>query len=270
MAWLTRRHAIEGALKSGADGVLYLLRKSSRYESLAEEATRRDVPVRYVSAEKLRRLAGPDSRGAAFEVAEPGDGRSSPTVDLKSWLETSGTAGENLVVALDHITDPHNLGAILRSCHWFDVSLVIIPDRRSATGGDVVARASAGAVSFVPVAFVSNLRQALDLCRQKGYWVYGADTAGPDISAATVHTPTVLVLGGEGKGISPGLEKVLDGTLEIPRPPFRTGSRGGTTTTPDSTVDSLNVSVAAGILLYALRYRGNEQGRGLWRPPTRI
>lgn len=246
MSWLTRRHAVEAALRSGTSGVLYVLRKDARNSSIVEEAQRRGVPVQYVSTDKLQRLAGRDVRGVAFQTVEKHNSGGA-TVDLNEWLQTRRTDLPSPIVALDHITDPYNLGAIIRSCHWFGVPLVIIPERRSATGGDVVARASAGAVSFVTMSFVTNLRRSLELCREAGYWIYSADAKGVPIPEAEVNSPTVLILGAEGKGVSPGLEKVIDKTIRIP-------GRPGT----DSTVDSLNVSVSAGVLLYELQYGANR------------
>lgn len=248
MTWITRRHAVEAALHSGAKGILYIARRDPRLTRLVEEAKRRGISVRQVDADGLRRLAGPDVRGFAFQAEAIAEGGGVGKVELKEWLTAFRDNLPSPILALDHITDPHNLGAILRSAHWFDVPLVLIPQRRSAGTGDVVARASAGAVSYVPLSPVANLRQALQLCHDAGYWIYAADAGGRSVEGATIPGPTVLVLGGEGKGISRGLEKVIDGVVSIPR-----------TGTGQSTVDSLNVSVSAGVLLYAYRY-GNKKG----------
>jgi 23S rRNA (guanosine2251-2'-O)-methyltransferase len=145
-------------------------------------------------------------------------------------------------VALDHITDPHNLGAILRSVHWFGAPLVVIPERRSAAEGDVVSRSSAGAVAYTTITYVPNLRNALETLKRGGYWTYAADGGGIDVREAQINPPSVLVLGAEGRGISPGLEKVIDQTIAIPRDPG----------VERSSVDSLNVCVSAGVLLYEL------------------
>jgi len=248
MGWITGRHGITAALDGGATGTLYLQRKDRNTERLADLARGRAVEVRYVSAEKLLRLAGKQARGAALYVeGAPGDlAGATPagggTVDLAVWLTEHQHDRPSPVVALDHITDPHNLGAILRSVHWFGAPLVVIPERRSAAEGDVVSRSSAGAVAYTTIAYVANLRNALETLKRFGYWTYAADGGGADIRDTRINTPTVLVLGAEGRGISPGLEKVIDQSVAIPRD----------IGTERSSVDSLNVSVSAGVLLYEL------------------
>lgn len=241
MGWLTSRHAIQAAIERGAAGTLYLVRKNTRVADVAESASKRGIPIRYVTSEKLKRIAGNSTRGAAFQISD-NDSPSGRTIDIKSWLADHRDDPPSPILVLDHITDPHNLGAILRSAHWFGVPLVVIPAKRSATSGDVVARASAGAVSLVDVAYVANLRNAIEACKEVGYWVYAADADGTDVAETRINTPTLLVLGAEGKGISPGLGKVIDTTIRIPE--YKKS---------ESTVDSLNVSVSAGVLLYALR-----------------
>lgn len=241
MSWLTSRHAIQAAIERGASGTLYLVRKNTRVSDVAEAAAQRGVPVRYVTSDKLKRIAGNSTRGAAFQLSEenPASGR---TIDLKSWLSEYRDTLPSPILVLDHITDPHNVGAILRSAHWFGAALIVIPAKRSATSGDVVARSSAGAVSLVDITYVANLRNAIEACKAAGYWVYAADADGVDVSKTRINAPTLLVLGAEGKGISPGLEKVIDSKIRIP------GNKKS-----ESSVDSLNVSVSAGVLLYALR-----------------
>jgi 23S rRNA (guanosine2251-2'-O)-methyltransferase len=137
MGWITGRHAIQAAISRSGAGTLYLRRKDPRLEDLATAASVQGVTVRYVSAEKLKRLAGPGTRGYALEINETSD-KAGGSVELARWLDQNRTRPPSPIVALDHITDPHNLGAILRSVHWFGAPLVIIPARRSATGGDVV------------------------------------------------------------------------------------------------------------------------------------
>jgi 23S rRNA (guanosine2251-2'-O)-methyltransferase len=144
-----------------------------------------------------------------------------------------------LVVLLDGITDPHNMGAILRSCDQFGVDLVVCPKRNSAAGESaVVHRASSGAASWVPTVEVPNLSAAIMSLQKAGFWVYGADAQGAAASGVSFAPRSALVLGCEGTGMGRLVSKHCDTIVAIPT----TGH-----------VDSLNVSVAAGILLYEIR-----------------
>jgi 23S rRNA (guanosine2251-2'-O)-methyltransferase len=181
----------------------------------------------------------PDHRGIALEIPEAG-----PRSDVKldEFIETLGEKKDVLVLILDEITDPHNYGAILRSCDQFGVDLVISRDRRNAKHAEVISRTSAGAVDWVPAAEVANLVRAAEDLKDAGFWIYGADMEGDPVHTVDLRGRAALVLGGEGEGISRLLAERCDRMVSIP-------TKGR--------VDSLNVSVAAGILLYeAIRQRG--------------
>ena len=158
-------------------------------------------------------------------------------------VQKSGT--ENMcttVLVLDSVTDPHNVGAIIRSCDQFGTDLVILPQARSANDiahSEVIARSSAGAAAWVPVSVVSNAVRAVQRLKEAGFWVYGADAGGTRLGSVDFARRTVIVMGSEGKGISPLLAKQCDAIVSVPT---------------CGKIDSLNVSVAAGILLYE-RYR---------------
>ncbi len=162
-------------------------------------------------------------------------------LDNLSNLGTSGTSSSRcIVVILDSITDPHNVGAILRSCDQFGASLVIIPEHNSASdiaGNEVIGRTSAGASAWVPVAIVNNLVRAAEQLKQAGFWVYGADAGGQNCRTIDFAEKSVLIMGSEGTGIASLLEKQCDTIVSIPT---------------CGKIDSLNVSVAAGVLLYEL------------------
>ena len=146
------------------------------------------------------------------------------------------------VIVLDSVTDPHNVGAVIRSCDQFGASLVILPQARSANDiahNEVIARASAGAAAWVPVCVVSNAVRTVQRLKDAGFWVYGADAGGETLASVDFARRTVIVMGSEGKGISPLLSKQCDSIVSVPT---------------CGKIDSLNVSVAAGILLYE-RYR---------------
>ena len=190
-----------------------------------------------------------DHRGIVMEFSA---GTKQPTanlVDFDSWVKThSGDAsmeGESAskrctVVILDSITDPHNVGAILRSCDQFGASLVIIPEHNSASdiaGNEVIGRTSAGASAWVPVAIVNNLVRAAEQLKNAGFWIYGADAGGENCRKIDFPAKSVLIMGSEGTGISQLLEKQCDTIVSIPT---------------CGKIDSLNVSVAAGVLLYEL------------------
>jgi len=175
------------------------------------------------SAEELERLCGsPDHQGVVAEV-DP-----YPYGDPKGLLRQE----DALIVALDQVQDPRNLGAVCRSAEFAGAAGVVIPDRRSAQVTAVTCKASAGAVEHLEVAHVRNLAD----------WLWGADAEGNQAPwDVDLKGPTVLVLGGEGKGIRPRVASICDGLIALP---------------PRGKVGSLNVSAAASALLFeAVRQR---------------
>ena len=185
-------------------------------------------------AAELTRLAGsPDHQGLVAEV-DP-----YPYADPGSLLRSS----EALVVALDQVQDPHNLGAICRSAEAAGASGVVIPERRAASVTAAVAKASAGAIEHLQLARVRNLADWLGNARDAGAWVYGA-AEGAEASYETLDFSgrVVLVLGGEGAGIRPRVASSCDALVRIP-----TVGRVG----------SLNVSAAAAVLLFAASRAGS-------------
>ena len=150
---------------------------------------------------------------------------------------TNNMAKRSIVVVLDSITDPHNVGAIIRSADQFGSDLVIIPTHRSSTESEIIARASSGAASWVPLMFVSNLTNAIQVLKDNGYWIYGADAGGENLQGFVPSDKIAIIMGSEGSGMSRIVRQNCDKILSIPT---------------CGKLDSLNVSVAAGILLYAL------------------
>jgi 23S rRNA (guanosine2251-2'-O)-methyltransferase len=168
-------------------------------------------------------------------------------ITIGEFLIGLGERRDALAVILDEITDPHNYGAILRSCDQFGVDLVITRNRRTARYAEVIAQTSAGAVSWVPAAEVANLPRAVQDLKDAGFWIYGADMAGEPVSDKDLRGRVALILGGEGSGITRLLREACDGMVSIPT---------------QGRIDSLNVSVAAGVLLYEIaRQRGGGKKR---------
>lgn len=186
-----------------------------------------------VSAEELERLCGsPDHQGVVAEV-DP-----YPYGDPVGMLRQDSV----LLVALDQVQDPRNLGAVCRSAEFAGAAGVIVPERRSAAVTPVVCKTSAGAVEHLEVAHVRNLADWLAEAKEAGFWIWGADAEAKQAPWQTDLTgPTVIVLGGEGKGLRPRVAAACDGLVALPR-------RGE--------IESLNVSAAATALLFeALRQR---------------
>jgi len=185
-----------------------------------------------------------DHRGIVMEFSD-NEGKSANIIDFDAWIKkhSGEEASACTVVILDNITDPHNVGAIIRSCDQFGAALVIIPEHKSASnigGNDVIGRTSAGASAWVPVAIVNNLVRAVDQLKKAGFWIYGADAGGQDCRKIDFPQKSVIVMGSEGTGISQLLEKQCDTIVSIPT---------------CGKIDSLNVSVAAGVLLYEISRR---------------
>ena len=242
MHYLTGFHAIEERLRSGREcGSLLMAKAGPRAKELVSLAVSCKVRVDRVGSFDLDRLA-PDNRGIALAVDDIS--RDNPTVSLEEFLAGLDDRADALVVILDEITDPHNYGAILRSCDQFGVDLVISRNRRNAKNAEVISKTSAGTVSWVPQAETANLVRAAGQLKEAGFWLYGADMRGEPVYEKDLRGRVALVLGGEGAGISRLLRETCDGMVGIP-------SKGK--------IDSLNVSVAAGVLLYEVnRQRGGE------------
>jgi 23S rRNA (guanosine2251-2'-O)-methyltransferase len=150
----------------------------------------------------------------------------------------------DLVVLLDSVTDPQNLGSIIRTAHCCGANGVIIPENRAASVTASVSKASAGAVQYLPTATVVNLVRTIEYLKERGFWIYGADAAARmDIQTPDYEGNIALVMGSEGRGIRPLIRKKCDFLISIPM-------RGQ--------VASLNVSVAAGVIIFEiLRKWGN-------------
>jgi 23S rRNA (guanosine2251-2'-O)-methyltransferase len=185
------------------------------------------------AGEELERLCGsPDHQGVVAEV-EP-----YPYAGAAELLHVEGA----LLVALDQVQDPRNLGAVARSAEAAGAAGLVIPERRSAGVTAVACKASAGAVEHLSIAHARNLADWLGEAKEAGFWIWGADAEAKQAPwEVDLSGPTVLVLGGEGKGLRPRVASVCDGLVALPQ-------RGR--------IDSLNVSAAATALLFeAVRQR---------------
>jgi len=236
-------HAIEEALKKASHGsTLYVVRGlGGRTQDLERSAMLTGkVAVKKVSRPEMdRMLPGVDHRGAMLDLGGPRSGASRlkemSVADFVSSLKENDGA---LVLILDGITDPHNLGAILRSADQFGADLVIIPERRSVQANETVVKVSSGAAQYVPLSVVTNLSREIDTLKENGFWIYGADMSGENSYNEGFSNRSAIVMGSEGDGIRELVRKKCDYIVSIPM-------RGH--------IDSLNVSVAAGILMYEFR-----------------
>ncbi|MBN2509855.1 MAG: 23S rRNA (guanosine(2251)-2'-O)-methyltransferase RlmB [Spirochaetales bacterium] len=232
-------HVIEEYLKSRDRSRMRLLvaGKGPRIKQILELAAKSGIAVEDTTKGELDRLCGTrDHRGVALEV-ESVRSEGSP-LSLETVLEKTKNLRQSLIIVLDGITDPHNLGAIIRSCDQFGVDAVIIPQRRSAKETLTVQKTSAGANRFVQVLRVPNLERSIGMLKKAGYWVCGADMTGESINRAELGDKTAVVMGSEGEGMSRIIRESCDSLISIP-------AKGH--------VDSFNVSVAAGIILYECR-----------------
>jgi 23S rRNA (guanosine2251-2'-O)-methyltransferase len=225
-------HPVREALRAGRPLEKVVIAKGSagpRIQEIIELCRQNLIPVRFEPRDTLDRASkgvshqGVIAFGAAHQYRE-----------LDEVLP-----GANLIVALDGIEDPHNLGAIVRTAHAVGAAGLVVPERRSAPLTETVARAAAGALEYLPIARVTNMSRALEQLKQQGFWVYGLDERGTE-TYDTVHytRPTVLVLGAEGHGLHEHVKKHCDFLVRIPMA---------------GPVSSLNVSVAAGVVLFEWR-----------------
>jgi len=209
-------------------------RGGSSVKEIIEIARQKIIPVEFHQRKYLDELAGtPDHQGVV------GLCNSFVYADLDVLIKNRNKSFYfDLILVLDSIMDPQNLGAIIRTAHCLGANGVVIPEDRAAPVTAAVNKASAGSVQQIPVAKVINLSQTLDYLKDKGFWVFGAEAhAGSTLQEMDFNCPVVLVLGGEAKGIRPLVKKKCDFLLTIPMA---------------GNFDSLNVAVAAGIIQYEI------------------
>jgi 23S rRNA (guanosine2251-2'-O)-methyltransferase len=224
-------HPVREALRAGLPLDKVLLVKGAagpRLQEIIELCRAQSVPVRFETREALDRASkGVPHQGViAFGAA-------------RRYVELSDLENTSLLVVLDGVEDPHNLGAIVRTAHAAGANGVVVGERRSAPLTETVDRAAAGALAYLPVARVTNVSQALERLKQRGFWIYGLDERGAEVYDKIDYArPTALVLGGEGKGLHQGVQKHCDSLIRIPMA---------------GEVSSLNVSVAAGVVLFEWR-----------------
>lgn len=242
MNWMTGFHAVEEALAAGRplDRIVIASgRHGERVEAVVQLAKSRGVPVRFEDRQQIDRLAGSREHQGIIALAA-----AKPVAGLEDLLRTN--TGHGLLVLLDGVEDPHNLGAIVRTSLAAGADGVVIPERRAVGLTDAVERASAGALAHLTVARVKNLVRAMEEMKEAGYWLVGLDERAEKIYTEVDLKGSIgLVLGSEGQGLHELTRKRCDFLVSIP------------TTGP---VRSLNVSVAAGVMLFeAVRQRGKSE-----------
>ena len=230
------RNAILEAFRSGKtidrlfvlDGCL-----DGPVRTIVKEAKKRDTIINFVARERLDQMSGTGKHQgvvaymAAYEYAQ--------VEDMLALAESQGEPP--FLILLDEIEDPHNLGAIIRTANLAGAHGVIIPKRRAAGLTATVAKTSAGALNYTPVAKVTNLTAVMEELKEKGLWFVCADMGGESMYRLNLTGPIGLVIGNEGRGVSRLVREHCDMTAAIPM---------------KGEIDSLNASVAAGVLAYEI------------------
>ena len=226
-------HPVAEALRAGSAIERILIAQGAggpRMQEVIDLARKAGVPIRFEPRASLERLAGSSAHQGIVALGA-----------ARKYAELDAVAESDLLVVLDGVEDPHNLGAIVRTAHAAGAGAVIIPERRAASLTDVVAKAAAGALEHLPVARVTNVNRTLEELKKGGHWIYGLDERGTEsYDQIDYAAKSVLVLGGEGKGLHEQVRKHCDVLVRIPMA---------------GKISSLNVSVAAGIVLFELRKR---------------
>ena len=228
------RNAVIEALRAGKTvDKLFILDgcNDGPVSTIKREAKKHDIQVRFVDKERLDQLSttghhqGVIAKCAAYEYAE-----------VEDILAKAKDKGEDpFIIILDNIEDTHNIGAIIRSANLAGAHGIIIPKNRAVGLTATVARTSAGAINYTPVAKVTNLARTIDDLKKQGIWIACADMDGVPMYDVNLTGPIGLVIGNEGEGVSRLIKEKCDYVCSIPM---------------KGDIDSLNASVAAGVLMY--------------------
>lgn len=245
-SWIVGINPVEGALTNDASRVREVLveqgQRNARVQELATRAKALNIPVHHRPREQLDKVAGEARHQGVVALYEaPPMGNEN---DILGLVEAAGQ--DALVLVLDGVTDPHNLGACLRSAAAARATAVIVPKDRAVGLTPVVRRASAGGADRVPLIAATNLARALRTLKDAGVWITGlAGDTDTSIYSIDMKGPVALVLGSEGEGMRRLTRETCDFVAKIPMP---------------GSMESLNVSVATGVVLFeALRQRSEKR-----------
>ncbi|MGN0557420.1 MAG: 23S rRNA (guanosine(2251)-2'-O)-methyltransferase RlmB [Acutalibacteraceae bacterium] len=226
------RNAVFEAVRSGREIEYVMIAKGvgGAATPIIAECKKRGIVIKEMPRNKLDlKLGGMNHQGVAAVVS------SAEYSTIEDIIEKAKTATHPLILVLDEIEDPHNLGAIIRSAEAAGAVGLIIPKRRSAGLNRTVAKVASGALEYLPVARVSNIAAAVEKLKSEGFWAYGADMDGECVYDVDMSGKTALIIGSEGHGISRIVREKCDVIVSIPM---------------FGNINSLNASVAAGILIY--------------------
>ena len=233
------RNGVREAIRSGLPiQKIFVARGASLPRDLEKLIRAARVPTKHVSREKLDSLTGTTNHQGIAAVISPVEFEE-PHVILRKAVENRG-----VVVILDHVEDPQNLGSIIRTAEVLGADGVVIPKDRSATVTETVVKASAGAVFHIPIARVANIRNVMRDFKEMGGWVAAVEVGGENIYNFQPPFPLALVLGSEGRGVSKSVLKDSDFVVSI---------------SMKGKVNSLNVSAAAAIAIFMAMMRKEEE-----------
>ncbi len=238
--------AVGGGKASGLRLKILYAKQGPRVKKILAQAEKLSVAIEQQTDAELDKLTSPlpeylqNHRGIILIDDRPQE--QAPKLSADALLAALASREKAFVVVLDSITDPHNTGAIIRSADQFAVDAVVLPERRSAGDFQTVSKISAGAAAWVPLLYTANLVRTVEELKRNGFWVFGADAQGEPLPHTKFPDKTILIMGSEGSGISRLLKASCDSFTAIPT---------------SGKLDSLNVSVAAGILMYEVRRQQN-------------
>jgi 23S rRNA (guanosine2251-2'-O)-methyltransferase len=224
-------HPIREALLAGQSFERVLVAKGAggpKVQEIVDLCRKAKIPVKHEERVELDHISGSTPHQGVVALG-----------GTTTYAPFDAAVGQELVVILDGVEDPHNLGAIIRTAHAAGAGAIVIPERRAAGLTETVAKVAAGALAHLPVIRVVNVSHSIEGFKKRGYWIYGLDERGEHIYNEIEYArPTAIVLGGEGHGLHDHVKKRCDFLVRIPMA---------------GAIGSLNVSVAAGIVLFETR-----------------
>ena len=220
------KNVVKEALHTKKNIRRVLISKNNKDKELINEIKSNKIKIQFVDKIKLDRLVDGNHQGFILETDEV------ETYPLESILNNDNP--KSLVVILDHIEDPHNFGAIIRTSVALGIDAIVIPNVRSVGITGTVVKTSAGSINYIKIIRIPNLNNAVEKLKKNGYWIVGTDMEGTDYTEIDYNTKIALIIGNEGKGISNILKNNCDYIAKIPM---------------TNTINSLNASVSCGIIL---------------------